>query len=101
MSKASLKVVAVLVCLCFVLALAPALKSAERGPVRTSPNVLSFLKKPLSLLGSLLGLFPYLPIVDESSSSGYLRVVGSNSGSTSMIKKTTGDDVVVPPPKHD
>lgn len=99
MSKKTLRIAAVLVSLCFILTVAPVLNSAEKKSVSTTTRILSLMKKPLFLLGSLLNLFPYPPVLYDSGSN-YVALVGPTSSNTKGIIKTTGDGISVPPPTH-
>lgn len=101
MSKKTLRVAAVLVSLCFILAIAPVLNSAEKRPVKTSTSILSLLKKPFFLLGSLLNLYPYPPVLyDNGSIRGASVIPGTGNATTGFIKKTTDDQPSMPPPTH-
>ncbi len=99
MSKKTLRIAAVLVSLCFILTIAPVLNSAEKKSVSTTTRILSLMKKPLFLLGSLLNLFPYPPVLYDSRSD-YVALVGPSNSNTKGIVKTTEDGVSIPPPTH-
>jgi hypothetical protein len=101
MSKKTLRVTAIAVGLCFVLALAPMLKSAEKQPVSSSIKILSLLKKPFFLLGSLLNLFPYPPVLDNGNSTDGMYVSNGTTTTSKGIGKTTEDTPSVPPIKKD
>ena len=100
MSKKTLRIAAILVSLCFILTIAPVLNSAEKKSVSTASRILSLMKKPLFLLGSLLNLFPYPPVLYDNSSDRSALVVPSRSNKNGLIK-TTGDSNINPPGNKD
>jgi hypothetical protein len=98
MSKKAMRFAAILVSLCFLLALAPVVNSAEKTPVKTTSSFLSLLKKPLFLLSSLFHFYP--PVVDESVVDNTSQEIGQSNISNSIVK-TTEDGTVTPPIKRD
>ncbi len=101
MSKKALRVTAIAVGLCFVLAIAPMLNSAEKKPVSSSVKILSLLKKPLFFVGSLLNLFPYPPVIDNGTIDEGRYVSYTVSTTSKVTPKTTEDNMQNPPTKKD
>ncbi len=100
MSKRALRVTAIAVGLCLVLAIAPMLNSAEKKPVSSSVKILSLLRKPLLVLGSLLNLFPYPPVMDNGTIDDG-RYVSTVTTTSKGVPKTTDDIAQNPPTKKD
>lgn len=101
MSKKVLRVTAIAVGLCLVLAIAPMLNSAEKKPVSSSIKILSLLKRPLYFVGSLLNLFPYPPVIDSGiiDEGKYASYTGATT--SKVTPKTTEDIMPNTPTKKD
>ncbi len=99
MSKKVMRVTAIAVGLCLVLAIAPMLNSAEKKPVSSSVKILSLLKKPLFFVGSLLNLFPYPPVIDNGTIDEGRYVSYTVSATSKVTPKTTDDATSTKPPE--
>ncbi len=88
---------AILVCLAFLVSMAPALNSAQQSPIK--------IVKSLNLMASfrmLSYLFPLLStITDISPDNGKAVEKASNQNSTAMIAKSTDDQIANQPKTKD
>ena len=97
MKKRGYKMAALLVCLAFLVSMAPALNSAPQAPLK-SLKQLSLMSsfRMLSFLFPLLGTF-----TDLSPDNGKFVEKVSNQNSSAMIAKSTDDQIANQPKTKD